>query len=118
MCEMFRFSKYLALAAFLLIGFGSVLRAQPFAGPNIDMICGSGDVKKCDPSLSKQNEPTIAVSTRNPNTLIAGANDYRGTTVGGDSWVSVIKSFDGGLTWTSSLHPGCPEIGQIGRAHG
>ena len=73
-----------------------------------------------DPYLQRQNQPSLAVSTRNPMHLLAGANDYRsvdmpgaaGETVIGDTWLGVFKSFDGGQTWQSTLLPGFPqEIG-------
>lgn len=95
----------------ILIG---VAAAQPAlsVGPNIDMVCGYGtDVTKCDASLNKQNEPSIAVSTRNPRHLIAGVNDYRGVAAGGDAFLGVLRSMDGGITWKGGLHPGCPEAG-------
>jgi hypothetical protein len=73
-----------------------------------------------DPFLQRQNEPSIAVSTRNPLHLLAGANDYRTVDLPGisdtqedeqkrDAWLGIFKSRDGGLTWTSTLLPGYPQ---------
>lgn len=70
-----------------------------------------------DPYLQRQNEPSLAVSTRNPLHLLAGANDYRTVDLPGlptdletgDAWLGVFKSFDGGQTWHSTLLPGCPQ---------
>jgi len=70
-----------------------------------------------DPFLQRQNEPSLAVSTRNPQHLLAGANDYRtvdlpgilGSEESGDAWLGLFKSFDGGNTWTSTLLPGYPQ---------
>ncbi len=71
-----------------------------------------------DPFLQRQNEPSMAVSTRNPMHILAGSNDYRtvdlelalsGGAETGDSWLGLFNSTDGGLTWNSTLLPGCPE---------
>ncbi len=68
-----------------------------------------------DPFLQRQNEPSMAVSSRNRQHLLAGANDYRTVDLSlltndetGDAWLGVFKSLDGGLTWRSTLLPGCP----------
>jgi hypothetical protein len=88
------------------------------AGTNVNMVSGT-QWPTGDPFLQRQNEPSMAVSTRNPMHIMAGANDYRtvdlesllsGGTETGDSWLGLFKSFDGGLTWQSTLLPGCPEI--------
>src|SRR5438552_707083 len=93
----------------------SAAEGPPTAGQNINMVTGT-DWTTGDPFLQRQNEPSIAVSTRNSARLLAGANDYRyvdlpgllGLPVTGDSWLGVFKSFDGGLTWQSTLLPGYP----------
>jgi hypothetical protein len=67
-----------------------------------------------DPFLQKQNEPSIAVSTRNPCHLLAGANDYRAVNLPGlpedreigDAWLGWYESTDCGSTWYSTLVPG------------
>ena len=90
----------------------------PAAGPNVNMVSGT-DWTTGDPFLQRQNEPSIAVSTRNTSHLLAGANDYRSVDfeelfgdVNGeqtpDAWLGVFKSFDGGATWASTLLPGFP----------
>src|ERR1700722_13145161 len=86
------------------------------AGQNINMV--SGTVWPAgDPYLQRQNEPSMAVSSRNPEHLLGGANDYRtvdipnpaAPTILGDAWLGVYTSLDGGETWKSTLLPGYPQ---------
>ena len=115
------------LIAFAL--FATAVSAQEpelIAGQNINMVSGT-EWPTGDPFLQRQNEPTIAVSTRNELHLMGGSNDYRtidlpflpggeGKTVG-DSWVSAYFSTDGGGRWTSTLLPGYPQdASKLGRA--
>ena len=86
----------------------------PTPGQNVNMVSGT-QWPGGDPFLQRQNEPSIAVSSRNPEHLLAGANDYRtvdlnflATGETGDAWLGVFKSFDGGATWQSTLLPGYP----------
>ncbi len=86
----------------------------PTPGQNINMVSGT-QWPGGDPFLQRQNEPSLAVSTRNARHLLAGANDYRtvdlnflATGETGDAWLGVFKSFDGGATWQSTLLPGYP----------
>src|SRR5262245_42992594 len=48
----------------------------PLPGQNINMVSGT-TWPGGDPFLQRQNEPSIAVSSRNYLHLMAGANDYR-----------------------------------------
>lgn len=100
--------------ALLMAVISGIGHAQ-IAGRNINMVAGV-QWPGGDPFLQRQDEPTLAVSTRNPIHLMAGSNDYRtvdlpGLAGGetGDAWLSVFKSFDGGNTWTSTLLPGYPQ---------
>ena len=71
-----------------------------------------------DPFLQRQNEPSMAISSRNPLHIVAGDNDYRSVDLPsvsgevaptGDAWLGFFTSFDGGQTWTSNLVPGYPQ---------
>jgi uncharacterized protein YjbI with pentapeptide repeats len=92
-------------------------------GRNVNMVEGQ-TLPGGDPWLQRQNEPSMAVSTRNPLHLLAGANDYRTVDIpilgeelpglpegaaAGDAWLGVFKSFDGGESWMSTLLPGYPQ---------
>jgi len=85
-------------------------------GQSVNMVSGT-KWPGGDPFLQRQNEPSLAVSTRNPVHLLAGANDYRSVDIPnpnspderGDAWLGVFKSFDGGATWGSTLLPGYPQ---------
>ena len=85
------------------------------AGPSVNMVSGTGWTNG-DPFLQRQNEPSLAVSTRNTLHLLGGANDYRSVDIAGlageeeraDAWLGLFKSFDGGQTWQSTLLPGFP----------
>lgn len=94
-------------------------------GRNVNMVSGT-TIPDGDPYLQRQNEPSIAVSSRNPMHLLAGANDYRTINydfedeipgleekrelaIEPDAWLGVFKSFDGGQSWISTLIPGFPQ---------
>src|SRR5947209_14924836 len=103
------------VVVFLLFVVTFASAQKPVAGANVNMVSGT-DWTTGDPFLQRQNEPSVAVSTRNPLHLLAGANDYRtvdlpgllGIEERGDAWLGLFKSFDGGQTWQSTLLPGYP----------
>ena len=100
----------------LPMALAAALAQAQVPGRNINMVSGT-DWPDGDPFLQRQNEPSIAVSTRNPMHLLAGANDYRTVdlpglpddVVTGDAWLGVFTSYDGGATWKSTLLPGYPQ---------
>lgn len=92
------------------------------AGRNVNMVSDTSFISG-DPYLQRQNEPSIAVSTRNELHLLAGSNDYRSidwnaddyisgpelvTNGNGerDAWLGVYISIDGGQSWKSTFLPG------------
>ena len=106
-----RLSHLSVLFLFSLSAYGQI------AGPNVNMVSGT-QWPGGDPFLQRQNEPSMAISSRNPLHMLAGANDYRtvdlpgvagGSEPTGDAWLGLFKSFDGGQTWTSTLVPGYPQ---------
>ena len=107
-------ARVVVLSLFLVF-LNSMVLAQ-VAGQNIDMVSGTS-FPGGDPYLQRQNEPSIAVSTRNPEHLLAGANDYRTVDIPNpqsdaethDAWLGVFTSLDGGETWRSTLLPGYPQ---------
>jgi len=107
-------STLFALGLILWAITSAPLNAQT-AGQNVNMVSGTGWTNG-DPFLERQNEPSMAVSTRNSSHLFGAANDYRsvdlpgllGIDERGDAWLGIYKSFDGGLTWQSTLLPGFP----------
>lgn len=121
------------ILGFAILYLGTLLNSLPepdtdspnlIGGRNVNMISGT-KLPDGDPFLQKQNEPSLAVSTRNPFHILAGANDYRTVNMtdedenemlpspviaaGGDAWLGLYKSVDGGQSWKSMLHPGFPQ---------
>ena len=89
---------------------------QGSAGANVNVISGTG--ADGDWTLQRQNEPSMACSSRNPQNCLAGANDYRtvdipfptsGEKVTGDAWLGWYTTKNGGLTWRTRLLPGYPQ---------
>lgn len=109
--------KIFAISAVVLlglVGLWAILNTDVFAGspkknnkqaytepypiqpPNYPVTTGKGD----------NNEPSIAISTKDPMTMVAGSNDYN--TPSGDAWCGFYTTHDGGKTWKEDFIPGYP----------
>lgn len=128
-----RGSFYVRLLSGLVIAMAVALTTvhaqKPYPGRNVNVMSGVS-LPDGDPYLQRQNEPSIAGSTRNPMHLLGGSNDYRTVDIPGlncakvdpdtgecldaetrDAWLGLFKSFDGGQRWKSGLHPGYAQDG-------
>jgi hypothetical protein len=85
-------------------------------GRNVNMAAGT-TLPDGDPFLQRQNELTIACSSRDPRTCLAASNDYRtvdvpglsGGRVVGDAGLGTYVTTNGGQTWRTTLVPGYPQ---------
>jgi len=125
------FFSLLAIAMILVVGSPTksqfIQNGDPIigliAGRNVNMLSGYDPTtnEPYDINGQRQNEPSIAVSTRNPLHLIAGANDWQpldmdivGEELPGvhqevaaaDAWMGIFTSTDGGESWKNRLLPG------------
>jgi hypothetical protein len=78
--------------ALILAATSAAQEDKLLVGPNVNMVSGT-TFPDGDPFLQRQNEPSVAVSTRNPLHLLAGANDYRSS---GNVKGGFYASLDGG----------------------
>ncbi|HEX4750446.1 MAG TPA: hypothetical protein VH302_12955, partial [Bryobacteraceae bacterium] len=109
--------RFVRLAALFILAMLCVHsgRAQ-VVGQSVNMVTGT-TWPGGDPFLERQNEPSMAISSRNALHMVAGNNDYRtvdipGIDAGeptGDAWLGFFTSMDGGKTWQSTLVPGYPQ---------
>ena len=107
-----------AVLVFLCLDVAIAQQQGPVPGANVNVIAGTGAAG--DWTLQRQNEPTIACSSRNPRHCLAGANDYRtvdipfptiGERITGDAWLGWYTTKDGGDSWRTRLVPGYPQDG-------
>jgi Putative Ig domain len=104
------------ISVFALLAIVPVVAQNEIAGRNVNMVSGK-QWPGGDPFLQRQNEPSMAVSTRNILHILAGANDYstvdipfvNGSNENGDAWLGYFKSMDGGGRWQKGLLPGFPQ---------
>jgi HYR domain len=100
--------------------------AQIVAGPNANIgggpACSRAEDPGCpfqvfgDVTIQRQNEGSMACSSRNPQTCLAAGNDYRlvglpsvsdgDGKVTADAWLGIFWSRNGGQAWRSTLLPG------------
>jgi hypothetical protein len=73
-----------------------------------DTNAGDGDTDNNDGGSFRQaNEPVSVIDPTDPDTIVAGWNDYCQTDLGA-GWQGFGYSLDGGETWVNSFVPGYP----------
>ncbi len=105
-----------AISLSVLFVFFSAGAYAQVPGQSVNMVTGTG-WPGGDPFLQRQNEPSMAVSSRNALHLLAGNNDYRTVDLPGvaadkptgDAWLGIFTSLNGGDQWQSTLLPGYPQ---------
>jgi hypothetical protein len=119
--------RRIAFAIALTIASSAPAFAQLVAGPNVNVVggpaCSKPEDATCpfqvfgDVSIQRQNEGSMACSSRNPLTCLAAGNDYRlidlihlpdapEGKVTADAWLGIYWSRNGGQSWRSTLLPG------------
>jgi hypothetical protein len=119
--------RRIAFAIALTIASSAPAFAQLVAGPNVNVVggpaCSKPEDATCpfqvfgDVSIQRQNEGSMACSSRNPLTCLAAGNDYRlidlihlpdapKGKVTADAWLGIYWSRNGGQSWRSTLLPG------------
>ena len=120
-----RFFASWALALTLTAIVAKPAAAQLVASPNVNVAGGPACLKSpqdpsCraqvfgDVSMQRQNELSMACSSRNPQTCLAAGNDYRLIGLPGvddgkvtaDAWMGIFWTRNAGQSWRSSLLPG------------
>jgi hypothetical protein len=82
---------------------------DPASNPAENDVPDDGDVDSNDGGSRRQaNEPFSVVDPTDPDTVVAGWNDYCLTDLGA-GWQGFAYSTDSGETWTDSLVPGYPQ---------
>jgi hypothetical protein len=107
----------------------NVLPSYPngiFAPPFPPPVTSLTDSLRGDGYLQRQVEPAIAVSTYNPDHILAAFGDFRTTAIPNDQgmpedstegWVGLARSYDRGRTWFGSMVPGFPkDTSSVGQA--
>ena len=114
-----------ALALTLTAIVATPAAAQLVASPNVNVAGGPACLRSptnptCpaqvfgDVTMQRQNELSMACSSRNPQTCLAAGNDYRLIGLPGeddgkvtaDAWMGIYWTRNAGQTWRSSLLPG------------
>ncbi len=99
-----------ALAGLLAILTLTMLQITAVTGASTKITAGQNFLVTTDPRNQPQVEPSIAVDPRNPDIIVAGANDMRlfeGIFLP-SGWAGFYRSTDAGKTWTNTLIPGFP----------
>jgi parallel beta-helix repeat protein len=109
--------QWCLILAFLFAWTVAAAEAQvALPGRNVNMAAGT-TLPDGDPFLQRQNELSVACSSRDPRTCLAASNDYRtvdvpGLSAGrvvGDAWLGTYVTTNGGQTWRTTLVPGYPQ---------
>lgn len=77
-----RMLRWFRAPRFFCTLFAPLVAIGQTSGPSVNMVSGTGWTNG-DPFLERQNEPSLAVSTRNTLHLFGGANDYRSVDLAG-----------------------------------
>lgn len=80
------------------------------------LAAGGIEMVPVSPYNADQTETWIAINPANPKNLIASSNDSRFNGIGGNYYMAVYYSLDGGETWQESKTPKNPFVEPNGRA--